>query len=658
MMYAQPLPVANGQGAVAYVTPCPPGGQSSSVRSPPPSGASFGGPVPQMHSNLRRPHTPLSAAAHSVDSGMSPDGASIGSSCGSGVGSGAGLGINQTPPGFSPHPPAAAPPVDPQPAAGAPTSGQMKRAPCPHNAWDNVRIKHGMSTLRCRICQCKWRLHFSQLTRCQDFRRGTCKNECPYVHVHQFKETLESRHERFGKAVLDRVPKDVADAVQTGQREVGELARQAAADRQGDGDYSSGSDAPPLLSDSSSEESSPVPQPVSSPPPQPPPPREDGDRNPRAKRQSRELHLCGGATRAVQTLSTGTQQQQNAQQQPHTTDPSTPRVDESQQSGGAFQARRSSDPGSATRPGPPGKRRGFSSAESQGSEPRSSPLVAGGGYGVGPDGRGRGMQRNGSHTRERSSSLGSNSTGGGSSAGSHHSHISRASHASATQQGGPALQATLFAPATVPTQQNPIIPQVAMAGALPIANGALAAGVYPQAQALLPTVDGTQDAFLQARVSGVGVDLASSHNSHSSQHSQLSQRSGQSGGTHQSVYSARSGTSQGSGVVMRVMQQAGSPQQIVYPTAYVAQAPGQQAFVAQPQMGVVLPTAMIAQPVVMAQQPGMQPQLVAQQFTSPMQQPPRRTTTMEQLQMDINRERELLQAQLQQAQMQQAQQVK
>ncbi|KAJ9458009.1 hypothetical protein DIPPA_11271 [Diplonema papillatum] len=64
--------------------------------------------------------------------------------------------------------------------------------PCCHNAWDNVRIKRGWAILRCRICQCQWRLRPTAIPHCTDFARGAgaCPRgvECPQLHVHRTRE--------------------------------------------------------------------------------------------------------------------------------------------------------------------------------------------------------------------------------------------------------------------------------------------------------------------------------------------------------------------------------------------------------------------------------------------------------------------------------------
>eukprot|EP01064_Diplonema_japonicum_P005034 TRINITY_DN1333_c13_g1_i1.p1 TRINITY_DN1333_c13_g1~~TRINITY_DN1333_c13_g1_i1.p1 ORF type:complete len:279 (+),score=55.25 TRINITY_DN1333_c13_g1_i1:77-838(+) len=80
--------------------------------------------------------------------------------------------------------------------------------PCLHNDWDNVRIKKGNHSLRCRECQAQWRVHHSYFTRCIPFLKGRCDlgMKCPNVHLNQYKEGLEERRKRFGDTVLTGVP--------------------------------------------------------------------------------------------------------------------------------------------------------------------------------------------------------------------------------------------------------------------------------------------------------------------------------------------------------------------------------------------------------------------------------------------------------------------
>ncbi|KAJ9437822.1 hypothetical protein DIPPA_26178 [Diplonema papillatum] len=79
--------------------------------------------------------------------------------------------------------------------------------PCPHNSWDNVRIKKGITTLRCRQCQTQWKASHSKIQRCKDFVDGTCTNaDCSLVHIHPFKQNLHERVNAHGKSVLRNVP--------------------------------------------------------------------------------------------------------------------------------------------------------------------------------------------------------------------------------------------------------------------------------------------------------------------------------------------------------------------------------------------------------------------------------------------------------------------
>eukprot|EP00755_Sulcionema_specki_P037885 Sspe_Gene.109821::Locus_90011_Transcript_1_1_Confidence_1.000_Length_928::g.109821::m.109821 len=91
----------------------------------------------------------------------------------------------------------------PTPKAKAKDQGQpvsnvehMNRGrPCPHNAWDNLRARRGVVTLRCRKCQCQWRTPSHTTRRCPLFDIGKCANEqCPKLHVFRSKKTSEDFH--------------------------------------------------------------------------------------------------------------------------------------------------------------------------------------------------------------------------------------------------------------------------------------------------------------------------------------------------------------------------------------------------------------------------------------------------------------------------------
>eukprot|EP01059_Diplonema_ambulator_P003010 TRINITY_DN12662_c0_g1_i1.p1 TRINITY_DN12662_c0_g1~~TRINITY_DN12662_c0_g1_i1.p1 ORF type:complete len:262 (+),score=35.69 TRINITY_DN12662_c0_g1_i1:53-838(+) len=83
--------------------------------------------------------------------------------------------------------------------------------PCGHNDWDNVRIKKGNHSLRCRVCQSQWRVHHSCFSRCIPFLKGRCElgASCPNVHLNQYKEGLADRRKRFGDVVLTGVPEKI-----------------------------------------------------------------------------------------------------------------------------------------------------------------------------------------------------------------------------------------------------------------------------------------------------------------------------------------------------------------------------------------------------------------------------------------------------------------
>ena len=85
--------------------------------------------------------------------------------------------------------------------------------PCDHNDWDSVRIKKGNHSLRCRVCQKKWKVHHSFFTRCTRFANARCTKgaKCGLVHIHCFKEGLRARLEKFGDDILENVPAQVLD---------------------------------------------------------------------------------------------------------------------------------------------------------------------------------------------------------------------------------------------------------------------------------------------------------------------------------------------------------------------------------------------------------------------------------------------------------------
>eukprot|EP01060_Flectonema_neradi_P017244 TRINITY_DN240_c3_g3_i2.p1 TRINITY_DN240_c3_g3~~TRINITY_DN240_c3_g3_i2.p1 ORF type:complete len:172 (+),score=35.47 TRINITY_DN240_c3_g3_i2:89-604(+) len=93
----------------------------------------------------------------------------------------------------------------------APTSQEMaiiRTKPCAHNSWDNVRIKNGTTTLRCRMCQLQWKTAHQQLPRCGVFLNDptACHEGCQLVHVHPFKQNLRERVGTHGHGLLKSVP--------------------------------------------------------------------------------------------------------------------------------------------------------------------------------------------------------------------------------------------------------------------------------------------------------------------------------------------------------------------------------------------------------------------------------------------------------------------
>ena len=96
---------------------------------------------------------------------------------------------------------------------GGVAPSQAPARPCSHNNWDNVRARKGAVTLRCRTCQAQWRVMLQTVRRCPHFDTGRCnKNEnCPKLHVHRSKQSLNERVQSFGDQVLHRVPRHVRD---------------------------------------------------------------------------------------------------------------------------------------------------------------------------------------------------------------------------------------------------------------------------------------------------------------------------------------------------------------------------------------------------------------------------------------------------------------
>eukprot|EP01059_Diplonema_ambulator_P012180 TRINITY_DN22407_c0_g1_i1.p1 TRINITY_DN22407_c0_g1~~TRINITY_DN22407_c0_g1_i1.p1 ORF type:complete len:168 (+),score=35.21 TRINITY_DN22407_c0_g1_i1:37-504(+) len=88
------------------------------------------------------------------------------------------------------------------------------QTPCGHNSWDTVRIRRGLATLRCRLCQKQWKCKQNKVPHCKRFYdEGECDGGCNAVHVHQFKQNLKERLEIHGSSILENVPEAIALAL-------------------------------------------------------------------------------------------------------------------------------------------------------------------------------------------------------------------------------------------------------------------------------------------------------------------------------------------------------------------------------------------------------------------------------------------------------------
>ena len=68
-----------------------------------------------------------------------------------------------------------------------------ERRPCGHNDWDDVRTRKGFKTLRCRVCQGRWKVR-NTTPRCLAFLHDNCKDlECESIHVRRKKCPLPER---------------------------------------------------------------------------------------------------------------------------------------------------------------------------------------------------------------------------------------------------------------------------------------------------------------------------------------------------------------------------------------------------------------------------------------------------------------------------------
>eukprot|EP01062_Namystynia_karyoxenos_P021074 TRINITY_DN1798_c0_g3_i2.p1 TRINITY_DN1798_c0_g3~~TRINITY_DN1798_c0_g3_i2.p1 ORF type:complete len:393 (+),score=48.84 TRINITY_DN1798_c0_g3_i2:106-1284(+) len=82
--------------------------------------------------------------------------------------------------------------------------GWTSPRPCEHNEWDNVRMKHYVSCLRCRVCQGVWHVHYTKRQRCGAFDKGRCQHgsRCPQLHIYRRKLRLEERQAMFGSELI------------------------------------------------------------------------------------------------------------------------------------------------------------------------------------------------------------------------------------------------------------------------------------------------------------------------------------------------------------------------------------------------------------------------------------------------------------------------
>ena len=96
--------------------------------------------------------------------------------------------------------------------SSASAAGEKKRsaafieeARCAHNAWDNVRTKGGVTTLRCRKCQSQLKGSMEVVgdKTCTAFAQHECRSAaCTLLHVYRQKMTLMERRALFGEAVV------------------------------------------------------------------------------------------------------------------------------------------------------------------------------------------------------------------------------------------------------------------------------------------------------------------------------------------------------------------------------------------------------------------------------------------------------------------------
>ena len=69
--------------------------------------------------------------------------------------------------------------------------------PCRHNDWDNQRVKHNRTMLKCRKCDKRWPTSIRK--RCARFLRGACTlgDDCTLLHIHKYKNRQKETQRRL-----------------------------------------------------------------------------------------------------------------------------------------------------------------------------------------------------------------------------------------------------------------------------------------------------------------------------------------------------------------------------------------------------------------------------------------------------------------------------
>ncbi|KAJ9464670.1 hypothetical protein DIPPA_51239 [Diplonema papillatum] len=104
---------------------------------------------------------------------------------------------------------------------------------CKHNDWDNVRLSKGVLMLRCRVCQkqCRGRVEVVWGSRkCKEFNTEEgCPNgtDCPLLHIHHRKLSLEQRMQTHGDLLLAKVGSEkIQELLQKAQEQKMQQRRQ------------------------------------------------------------------------------------------------------------------------------------------------------------------------------------------------------------------------------------------------------------------------------------------------------------------------------------------------------------------------------------------------------------------------------------------------